>query len=64
MSLTVGQLVCTFVDAGTGTVKLRREVTINDIVTDVEGGKETLLLTFPLLITNVVASILIGYKAW
>ncbi|THU79709.1 hypothetical protein K435DRAFT_942361 [Dendrothele bispora CBS 962.96] len=60
----LASIICTFVDAGTGTIKIRRQTVINDIVTDVEGGAETLLITLPLLITNIFASILIGYKAW
>ncbi|KAF5343458.1 hypothetical protein D9758_011845 [Tetrapyrgos nigripes] len=57
-------VVCTFVDAGTGTIRLRRENSVTDIVNNPEGGNDTLLLTLPLLLTNLLASVLIGYKAW
>ncbi|THV00452.1 hypothetical protein K435DRAFT_837278 [Dendrothele bispora CBS 962.96] len=52
--------VCTFVDAG-----LNARSSLRDIEDDSGGpASQTLLMALPLLITNVVATSLIGYKTW
>ncbi|THV00450.1 hypothetical protein K435DRAFT_933087 [Dendrothele bispora CBS 962.96] len=50
--------VCTFVDAGLNARSALRDIDVRD------PASQTLLTALPILITNVVATSLVGYKTW
>ncbi|KAF5346169.1 hypothetical protein D9758_009925 [Tetrapyrgos nigripes] len=54
-----GTTVCSIFDAVNGAI-----IVLNNGFGVVDGKKTFLVLTVPLLVTNIIATLLIGYKAW